>query len=187
MGDWVLKLAMKLHRRDKAGGTMMGGGKLLLSNAGKMAAVAALALGLFAVLAGVGGSAQAGQAIPDVGSAWKRWQLTGSSVADVDAVSSTDAWAVGSDGLFAHWDGTRWMAVDNTKLIGTATVHAVDMLASNQVWATSTQARFLRYDGANWVQESSNVPTNLSMSNISMVSPTYGWAAGTSANFARYD
>jgi hypothetical protein len=168
---------------------MMGSGKLLLlwGRAGLTAVVAALALGLFVVLAGASDSAQAGHASPDVGSAWKRWQLTGSSVADVDAVSSTDAWSVGSDGLFAHWDGVRWTAVDNTKLIGTSAVHAVDMLASNQVWATSTQARFLRYDGANWVLESSNVPTNLSMSNISMVSPTYGWAAGTSANFARYD
>jgi hypothetical protein len=103
----------------------------------------------------------------------------------VDAISPTDAWAVGTDGLFAHWNGANWTPVDNTKLIGTSPLYSVDMLTSNQVWATSNNGRILRYNGASWVQEPTNFSTT--MYDISMVSSNYGWAAGSSARFARYD
>jgi hypothetical protein len=117
-------------------------------------------------------------------SPWKRYQLTGTHVYDIDALSATDAWAVGSDGLFAHWDGSNWNVVDNTDVNGAAAVQDVEMVASNQVWALST-GNVLKYDGTAWTNETDSFATTVN--GISVVSPTYGWAAGASGSFARYD
>ncbi len=122
---------------------------------------------------------------PDQGSEFRRYQLTGASLTDIDAVSGSDAWAVGSDGLVAHWDGANWTAVDNTKLIGISAVQAVDALASDQVWASVQGGRMLRNNGGAWVLEPTNYTAN--MNSISMVAPNDGWAAGANASFAHYN
>jgi|GEM_PF-1645695 len=147
-----------------------------------------LMVGIFAYLsAALMALAQTSSAVagPEQGSEFQRYQLTGASLTDIDAVSGSDAWAVGSDGLFAHWDGTNWNAVDNTKLIGVSAVQAVDMLATDQVWASVQGGRMARYNGSSWVLEPTNYTAN--MNSISMVSPTDGWATGANATFARYN
>src|ERR1044072_1022001 len=149
-----------------------------------------LVLGMFAAcaftLAGIQAAGAQSEEDPLQGSPWKRWRITGTNLNDISAVSATDAWAVGTDGVFAHWDGAQWNIVDNTKVIGTSTIYAVDMFASNQVWATSAAGRILRYNGTNWALDPSGLG-NVTMFDISMVSPTDGWAAGTSAVFAHYN
>jgi hypothetical protein len=149
--------------------------------------LAFLLLGLVAAgtLAALGGSASAQSSAPDQGSPWTRWQLTGTNLEAVDAISASDAWAVGSDGVLAHWDGARWTAIDNTK-IGTHIYYSVDMVASNAVWATASGGPIMRYNGTTWADQPRNNGST-TLFDVSMVSTTDGWAVGTNATFMRYN
>ena len=146
-----------------------------------------VALMMVAVLAvaGVAVIMQSASASSEAGSPWVRYQLTGGSLEGVDAIAVNDAWAVGSDGLLAHWNGTAWTAYDNTKL-GPRLIYGVDMLSSSQVWASAASGTMLRYDGANWLIEPTNLGTT-SMFDVSMVSATDGWAVGSAGTFGDYD
>src|SRR3989442_1307935 len=75
--------------------------------------IVSFALGAAGVL-GVGARGpEGGGEQPQQGTAWKRHALTGSGLLGVDAVAPNDAWAVGSDGLLAHWNGLNWSAYDS--------------------------------------------------------------------------
>lgn len=76
-------------------------------------------------------------ASPEQGSEWKRWQLTGSQLQDVDAVSTSDAWAVGGDGTLAHYNGTDWQVVAPAGVL-TTTMYGVDMVSSSLGWALTS-------------------------------------------------
>ena len=93
-----------------------------------------------------------------VGSPWMRYDLSGADVQAVDHAGVDDAWAVGTDGLFAHWDGTGWHAYDNTKL-GTSTIYSVDMLSSPFGWAAGAGGRMYRWNGTNWSLDPANLGT----------------------------
>src|SRR5262245_19803608 len=62
---------------------------------------------------------------PKLGSPWQRYKLTGSTLNSVDALALNDAWAVGTDGLIAHYDGANWNVVDNSKIIGASPIQCV--------------------------------------------------------------
>jgi hypothetical protein len=49
----------------------------------------------------------------------------------IDMISSTDGWAVGSDGIIIHWDGVSWSNV--TSPTG-AWLSCVDMVSSTDGW-----------------------------------------------------
>ncbi len=104
-----------------------------------------LSLLLLILCVGVASAAmmQGASASPEQGSPWSRYQLTGSGLDGVDAVSANDAWAVGTDGLLAHWNGAGWSAYDNSKL-GTFSIFSVDMLTSSQAWASAASGQILR-------------------------------------------
>ncbi len=123
-------------------------------------------------------------ASPDTGSPWTRYQLSGGTINDIDAISATDAWAGGNDGILAHWDGSSWQAVDASKTIEANQVSTLDMLASNSVWAYAG-GLFILYDGSAWT----TVPDSVSstMYSISMLSSTDGWTSGTDAHFGHWD
>lgn len=78
---------------------------------------------------------------------------------DVDASSSTDAWAVGYKGprwggpplpaLVAHWNGTRWSSVDVSESGGGfSTGHAVAARAEDDVWVVGPPV--VHWDGTEW-------------------------------------
>jgi hypothetical protein len=58
---------------------------------------------------------------------------------DVDALSPTDAWAVGwnlSGSLIEHWDGRKWTILRTLP----AVLRAVTAVSRNNVWATGTES-----------------------------------------------
>src|SRR5439155_15364112 len=74
-------------------------------------------------------------------------QRLNSVFADVDALSATDAWAVGhtacptrQDGrsLTEHWDGSSWQRVTSPNAGTFAELSAVAALAADDVWAVGS-------------------------------------------------
>jgi hypothetical protein len=129
---------------------------------------------------GHGGLGPSG-ASPDQGSDWGRFELSGSDIQAVDAVDASTAWAVGTDGLLARWDGGGWIADDNSK-IGALNFTGVDALAADAAWAVASRTAVARWDGMDWSVEQAFTGM-ADMNDISMVSPTDGWiVGGTSTN-----
>src|SRR4051812_8573770 len=91
-------------------------------------------------------------AAPAQGSLWQRYALSGSDLQAVDALDAHTAWAVGTDGLLARWDGTAWTAYDNTEL-GPRAFNGLDMLAADAGWAVASRDIVARWDGTAWVAE----------------------------------
>ena len=105
----------------------------------------------------------------------------------VGMVSSTDGWAVGSEGTIVRWDGTRWNNVGSPT---SANLRAVDMLSSNEVYAVAfvtaipINESVIRWDGASW----KNVTTPQSyLKSMDMISSTDGWAVGYGGLTIRWD
>jgi hypothetical protein len=46
-------------------------------------------------------------------------------------ISSSDGWAVGSDGVIIHWNGTNWT---NMKSPTSVCLSSVDMISSTEGW-----------------------------------------------------
>jgi hypothetical protein len=113
--------------------------------------------------------------------------------AGVDALSTTDAWAVGRADhspqqpfirpLAARWNGSSWTIV-NTPL-QSGQFNGVDGNASNNVWAvgvSSSGSLTERWNGTSWsVVPSPSPPNSLgtSLSGVKTFSTTNAWAVGT--------
>src|SRR5438477_4717311 len=112
---------------------------------------------------------------------------------DVDASSSTDAWAVGSYETssgqirtFAErYDGTAWTQVKSPNVTGADNVFAdvVDFSPTNAWavgWGNSNQTLVEHWDGASWsVAPSPNPGTNGDyLTAVDASSPTDAWAVG---------
>ncbi|RMG20150.1 MAG: hypothetical protein D6732_29005 [Methanobacteriota archaeon] len=69
------------------------------------------------------------------------------SVRDVDAISTTQAWAVGYDGQILHYNGTAWQ-FQSTPV--TDTLHSVSMTSIGQGFAAGDNGTLLYYDGYSW-------------------------------------
>ncbi len=119
----------------------------------------------------------------------------------VDAVSSSNAWAVGdyqSDGtgayqtLVLHWNGTTWSQVSSPNPSSTANyLLGVSMLSSTNGWAVGEffngslwNTLILHWNGSSWSQVSSPDPStaNNDLSGVSVVSSSNAWAVGTYYN-----
>jgi hypothetical protein len=96
------------------------------------------------------------------------------------AVSSGDAWAVGSSfnyspygygALIEHWNGKAWSAVPNP---ATTALYGVTALASNDAWAVGV-GQILHWNGAKWSVFSKS-PGYLE--SIAAVSSSNIWAVG---------
>jgi photosystem II stability/assembly factor-like uncharacterized protein len=105
----------------------------------------------------------------------------------IDMASSTDGWAVGSEGTIIHWDGTRWNNIDSPT---TANLRAADVISINEVYAVASVAAFsineslIRWDGASW----KNVTTPMSyLRSVDMISSTDGWAVGYGGLIIRWN
>ena len=132
-----------------------------------MARLGRTALLAFVTLAALATAAFAGQANrPTPGGVW---QVVASpnvgnqanGLADVDALSATDAWAVGSyqftpqgsapinQTLVEHWNGTAWSVVASPDVgSGQNDLFAVEAVSANNVWAVGT---FFDYNALAWL------------------------------------
>jgi hypothetical protein len=113
--------------------------------------------------------------------------------AGVDALSTTDAWAVGRADhspqqpfirpLAARWNGSTWTIVNTPTLSGQFS--GVDGSASNNVWAVgvgSSGSLTERWNGTSWsVVPSPSPPNSLgtSLSGVKTFSSTNAWAVGS--------
>jgi len=105
--------------------------------------------------------------------------LADGALADVQMVSPTDGWAVGSwmdgsgSGLLVHWDGTAWHP-ESTRTH--QHLQAVDMVAADDGWAVGYSGAILHWDGTSWRQQ----PTPVAgwLHDVAMVGPEDGWIAG---------
>jgi hypothetical protein len=109
----------------------------------------------------------------------------------VDAVSATDAWAVGSAGdrtLYEHWDGAGWTAVNGPSLpLGRLT--SVSAASSQDVWALGGdlgrkgwgRTLMAHWDGSRWSTVSTPSPGGKDESlldGLSALSVDDAWAVG---------
>ncbi|MBW8487013.1 WD40/YVTN/BNR-like repeat-containing protein [Actinomadura parmotrematis] len=88
------------------------------------------------------------------GRAWRRTPVPAlrAPLADVAAVSRTEAWAVGRDQVL-RWNGRRWTRV-KAPVTGANTVTA----ASGTVWVAGGGGELARFDGRAWTRDASAAP-----------------------------
>jgi hypothetical protein len=122
----------------------------------------------------------------------------------VDALSGTNAWAVGSSraatsrkSLIQRWNGTSWTIVSspNPGTIGNSLL-GVEATGSNDIWAVGwrnsgdgLRSLLLHYDGAGW-KEAAGVPKvgtgDNVLTGISVVSNDDVWATGYYVDGTQY-
>jgi hypothetical protein len=122
---------------------------------------------------------------------------SGSVLSGIDALSATDAWAVGGsgNGLVEHWNGTNWATVASPDLIGdhsnpsnTAGLSAVDATSATNAFAVGSAHVFgtsssggavaLRFNGTSWSKTTVPGPAGQSLNDVKAFSPTDAWAVG---------
>jgi hypothetical protein len=98
----------------------------------------------------------------------------------VTAVSSNDAWAVGTainsaNSLVEHWDGKQWSIVSSPAFAGGGGGAAISADSSNDVWAVGGSTT-LHWNGTSW----SRVPATglVGLTSVTALSPTNVWAVG---------
>ncbi len=121
------------------------------------------------------------------------------SLVAVDALSPTDAWAVGITSdfghpppgfktLIEHWDGTRWSRVDcpNSRKTTWDQLADVAVLAPDDAWAVGIENSFpyrdliLHWDGRAWtIQDDGTIAAYLT--SVAALSPTDVWVAGSTS------
>jgi hypothetical protein len=129
------------------------------------------------------------------GAAWTVVSPSGVALSEalnaVDAVSATEAWAVGTGNTgpatMLKWDGSIWTSVPSGTVPG-AVLNSIDMLSSSDGWAvgcaaapcTNLNAIIVRWNGLAWAPVTPP-PAIGGLNDIFMLSPTDGWAVGTTA------
>jgi hypothetical protein len=120
------------------------------------------------------------------------------NLADVSAVSATDAWAVGvqrtadeTTTVIEHWDGTSWTRVPNPLAGGPEQLFGVSALSATDAWAVGHydngtqdyQGLVEHWDGTSWtvVPSPSPSPGVVELRGISAVSANNVWAVGSYA------
>ena len=116
------------------------------------------------------------------------------------AISSTDAWAVGSgyhplhgnsnQALTEHWDGRRWKVVPSANSNMVESLAGVAAISTNDVWAVGSQyfggpfeSLIEQWNGARWtIVPSPNPSSGVFLSGVAAVSASDVWAVGSSGN-----
>jgi len=105
----------------------------------------------------------------------------------VTSITTSEAWAVGNDGVIAHYDGDDW-AVYETGLKD-VDLFDIDMVSQNEGWAVGSKGTILHYlDGVWYLQKHSRWdlfrPTMIHA--IDMISEDEGWAVGSYGQIWHY-
>lgn len=94
----------------------------------------------------------AGQVLRLANQVWACAETMGDSrINDAWGLRTGDFWAVGNQGLLAHWDGQVWTHASPAGL-GTRELFAIHGSGSNDIWAVGEQGLLLHFDGQSWSQ-----------------------------------
>ncbi len=124
-----------------------------------------------------------------------QWQIAASgqqnhTLLAVAALSDGEAWAVGSidstqslinHSLMMHEQNGTWQTITAPV---TDPLQCVSFDAPTDGWIGTANGKFLHYDGAHWTEAATQSP--LSITSISMISPTDGWAV-SNGDMYHYD
>jgi hypothetical protein len=72
---------------------------------------------------------------------------TGVRMNDVYCVAANDCWAVGNDGMIAHWDGGLWSVFAS---FGAENLNSVTCADEHDCWAVGDNRTIVHFDGATW-------------------------------------
>jgi hypothetical protein len=118
-----------------------------------------------------------------------------SELKGVSAVSTDDAWAVGShvqggfrQGFVMHWDGSTWVVVLTPP--GAGIFGEIAAITTSDVWvvgSSSNAARAYHWDGSEWT--SSPLPGSMpgSLNAISAIASNDIWAVGSNSHALHWD
>ncbi|MFN8472152.1 MAG: hypothetical protein U0822_08190 [Anaerolineae bacterium] len=98
------------------------------------------------------------------------------------AISASNVWAVGEEGVILHWEGSRWRQADSP--VQTA-LKAVAAAATDDVWAVGEGGVILHFDGDRWRNWSS--PTRADLLAVAVVSTGDAWAIGAEDTILHWD
>ncbi len=106
----------------------------------------------------------------------------GHHLQDVSVVSSSDIWAVGDNGLIAHYDGSTWSSVASPH--GNR-INAIHMLSATDGWAVGDGGKIIHYNGTSWTLVASGATDHLN--SVYFISATDGWVVGAAGKIFRYN
>ncbi len=108
--------------------------------------------------------------------------------------TSSDGWAVGSDGAIIHWNGAQWSQTPlpiDPRLSGPY-FDAIAAPSATEAWAAGLDAAMYRWDGSSWravdllAQLAMYAPPlvdarllTLNITGLAMTAPGQGWAVGS--------
>jgi hypothetical protein len=175
----------------------------------------ALAVGYANGSSGVNGSPRNTLALRWNGTAWSVVPSPNPGVSNrelfgVDAISATDAWAVGwyyesfspvfADALVLHWNGTAWSQVAVPVPANYLNqLYGVSATSASDVWAVGTYANLgeangsrhplaLHYNGTTWsvvpVPASASAAGTAYLRAVKAISPTDAWAVGSKVGYS---
>lgn len=94
----------------------------------------------------------------------------------LDFLSPVDGWAVGYQGLTAHWDGIAWTSMDTPATI--PYLNAVDALSPTEAWAVGADNTVLRWDGVDWDLAAAPQPGG-TLRDVVFLATDDGWVTGS--------
>jgi len=101
------------------------------------------------------------------GSEWtQETSPTTSDINDVEIISQTDIWAVGSD--IYHYDGINWSVAYES-----STCYSIDVVSANDIYVGSSSGKIYHYDGSAWSSTTINASRII---DLQMDATDSGWA-----------
>ncbi len=96
--------------------------------------------------------------------------------------ANTDAWAVGSGGALARYDGSNWSDYPSPV---TDTLLDIDFYDDTHVWVVGDNGTVIFWDGMTWTVQTT--PTNRTLYGVEAVSPTSVYAVGQAGTALHFD
>lgn len=95
-------------------------------------------------------------------------------------LSYADAWTVGSNGVFLHWNGSAWTTVASGD---TSAYFGVTCVAHNNCWAVGAARSFNFWNGSTWTEQTTTVSTlpNVRYNSVYCVASNDCWAVGNTS------
>ncbi|MFG2001196.1 hypothetical protein ACGFNU_18825 [Spirillospora sp. NPDC048911] len=144
------------------------------------------------------------------GSTWSRVAtpnpgIQGRDLYDVEAFSTTNAWAVGYylesgttyETLVLHWNGTAWSQVDSPNPANYYNqLHGVSGSGPNDIWAVGAfvdrgqpngtrHPLAMHWNGSAWTQSDVPASGNAILYSVTTISPTDAWAVGSKDGYRK--
>ena len=115
---------------------------------------------------------------------------------DIAVVSATDAWAVGTAGMIAQWEGARWLEVNSptdvhlqrVRVVSPECVWALGTKEGNQRQGTPPRGVVLRFDGRAWqVVLQLDIIRESDFTDIDALSSDQAWVVGANGVLRAFD